>query len=280
MLVEHSFGDKVFFCNSGAEANEAAIKLARRYSWKNHGEGRSEIIAMENSFHGRTIATLSATGQKKFQVGFEPLLGGFTFVPFNDIGAIEKAASEKTCAVLLECIQSEGGVFVAEKEYLKKLREMTKARDILLILDEVQTGMGRTGKLFGYEHYGIEPDIMSLAKALGSGFPVGAIVAKDRVMDAFEPGTHAATFGGNPLASAAVVATINAILDEGIVAKCQAIGAYLAQGLASLRQKFPFIVDIRGMGLLLGIEFAMDVAPSCRTSSRKVSSFTRRKGMS
>ncbi len=261
LLVEHSFGDKVFFCNSGAEANEAAIKLARRYSWKNHGEGRWEIIAMENSFHGRTIATLSATGQKKFQVGFEPMLDGFTFVPFNDIGAIERAASEKTCAVLLECIQSEGGVFVAEKEYLKKLREMTKARDIMLILDEVQTGIGRTGKLFGYEHYGIEPDIMSLAKALGSGFPVGAIVAKDRVMDAFEPGTHAATFGGNPLASAAVEATINAIMDEGIVAKCQAIGAYLAQGLATLRQEFPFIVDVRGMGLLLGIEFAMDVGP-------------------
>ena len=193
---------------------------------------------MENSFHGRTIATLSATGQKKFQVGFEPLVEGFTFVPFNDMGAIEKAACRRRPArCMLECIQSEGGVFVAEKEYLKKLREMTKARDILLILDEVQTGMGRTGKLFGYEHYGIEPDIMSLAKALGSGFPVGAIVAKDRVMDAFEPGTHASTFGGNPLASAAVAATINTILDEGIVAKCEAIGAYLAQGLADLEAR-------------------------------------------
>ena len=264
LLVEHSFGDKVFFCNSGAEANEAAIKLARRYSWKNHGEGRAEIITMENSFHGRTMATLSATGQKKFQVGFEPLLDGFTFVPFNDMAAIERTASEKTCAVILECVQSEGGVFVAEKEYLKKLREMTEARDILLILDEVQTGMGRTGKLFCYEHYGIEPDVMSLAKALGSGFPVGAIVAKDRVMDAFEPGTHASTFGGNPLASAAAAATINTILDEGIVAKCEAIGAYLGQGLAALKRKFPFIIDIRGMGLLLGVEFTTDVAPIVR----------------
>jgi predicted acetylornithine/succinylornithine family transaminase len=264
LLVEHSFGDKVFFCNSGAEANEAAIKLARRYSWKNHGEGRAEIISMENSFHGRTMATLSATGQKKFQVGFEPLLDGFTFVPFNDMAAIERTASEKTCAVIVECVQSEGGVFVAEKEYLKKLREMTEARDILLILDEVQTGMGRTGKLFCYEHYGIEPDVMSLAKALGSGFPVGAIVAKDRVMGALEPGTHASTFGGNPLASAAAAATINTILDEGIVAKCEAIGAYLGRGLAALKRKFPFIIDIRGMGLLLGVEFTTDVAPIVR----------------
>jgi predicted acetylornithine/succinylornithine family transaminase len=261
LLVENSFGDKVFFCNSGAEANEAAIKLARRYSWKNHGEGRSEIIAMENSFHGRTVATLSATGQAKFQVGFSPLLPGFTFVPFNDLKAIERSLSERTCAVILECIQSEGGVFVAEKEYLKKLREMTQAKDILLILDEVQTGIGRTGKLFCYEHYALEPDIMSLAKALGSGFPVGAIVAKDRVMDSFEPGTHAATFGGNPLASAAVTATINTILEEGIVGKCETIGAYLLKGLLELKKKFPFIVDIRGMGLLLGIEFTTEVNP-------------------
>jgi len=261
LLVENSFGDKVFFCNSGAEANEAAIKLARRYSWKNHGEGRSEIIAMENSFHGRTVATLSATGQAKFQVGFSPLVQGFTFVPFNDLKAIEGALSERTCAVILECIQSEGGVFVAEKEYLKKLREMTEARDILLILDEVQTGIGRTGKLFCYEHYGLEPDIMSLAKALGSGFPVGAIVAKDRVIDAFEPGTHASTFGGNPLASAAVTATINTILEEGIVGKCETTGAYLLKGLLELKKRFPFIVDIRGMGLLLGIEFTTEVNP-------------------
>jgi predicted acetylornithine/succinylornithine family transaminase len=262
LLVDYSFGDKVFFCNSGAAANEAAIKLARRYSWKHHGEGRAEIIAMENSFHGRTLATLSATGQSVFHVGFSPLVDGFRFVPFNDIGAVEKALSAKTCAVILECVQSEGGVFVANKEYLKALREMTAARDILLILDEIQTGIGRTGKLFGYEHYGIEPDIMSLAKALGSGFPVGAIVAKDRVMEAFEPGTHASTFGGNPLASAAVTATINTILEEGVVAKCAAIGSYLHEGLLRLKAKFPaLIVDVRRLGLLLGIEFSTDVAP-------------------
>jgi predicted acetylornithine/succinylornithine family transaminase len=261
LMVNHSFGDKVFFCNSGAEANEAAIKLARRYSWKNHGEGRTEIVAMENSFHGRTIATLSATGQKKFSEGFNPLVEGFTFVPFNSMKTIEKTISAKTCAVIVECIQSEGGVFVADARYMKKLREFTAERDILLIIDEVQTGMGRTGKLFGYEHYAIEPDIMSLAKALGSGFPVGAIVAKDRVMGAFDPGSHASTFGGNPLACAAVTATIDTMMEEGVVARCSAMGAYLLQGLAKLKKEFPFVVDVRGLGLLLGVEFAFDVAP-------------------
>ena len=198
MLTEHSFGDKVFFCNSGAEANEAAIKLARRYSWKKYGEGRSTIIAMENSFHGRTMATISATGQPKFQVGFAPLQPGFVHVPFNDFEALEKHIDETTCAVMIELIQSEGGVFVADVEYVKKVRELTKNKDILLMLDEVQTGMGRTGTFFAYEQFGIEPDVMSLAKALGNGFPVGAIIAKDAVMAAFEPGTHASTFGGNP----------------------------------------------------------------------------------
>ncbi len=260
LIVENCFGDKVFFCNSGAEANEAAIKLARRYSWKNYGEGRSEIIAMENSFHGRTVATLSATGQKKFHVGFSPLVADFAFVPFNDLGAVEKALSDRTCAVILECVQSEGGVFVADYEYLRGLRDLTAAKDILLIFDEVQTGIGRTGRLFGYEHYDLEPDIMSLAKALGSGFPVGAIVAKNHVMDAFEPGTHASTFGGNPLAASAVVATINTILDEGIVGKCEKTGKYLYDGLLSLKKKFPFILDVRGKGLLLGLEFEMEVA--------------------
>ncbi len=262
LLVENCFGDKAFFCNSGAEANEAAIKLCRRYSWKHHGEGRSEIIAMENSFHGRTIATLSATGQTKFHVGFSPLVGDFVFVPFNDTSALEKAVTNRTCAVILECIQSEGGVFVAQTEYLRRVREITREKDILLILDEVQTGIGRTGKFFCYEHYGIEPDIMSLAKALGSGFPVGAIVAKDAVMDAFEPGTHASTFGGNPLASAAIIATINTILEEGIVGKCEKVGAYLYQGMLDLKKRYPsLIIDVRGKGLLLGVEFSTEVNP-------------------
>lgn len=257
LLVDNSFGDKVFFCNSGAEANEAAIKLARRYSWKAYGEGRFEIIAMENSFHGRTMATLSATGQEKFQVGFPPLLEGFSFVEYNDLDAIERAITPKTCAVMLELIQSEGGVHVADPEYIQKLRKITREKDILLILDEVQTGMGRTGKFFGYEHYDIEPDIISLAKALGNGFPVGAIVAKDQVMAAFEPGTHASTFGGNPLAASAVVATINTLLGEGILKNCETIGTYLYGGLVKKKKKFPFITDVRGKGLLLGIEMTI-----------------------
>ena len=261
LLVEHSFGDKVFFCNSGAEANEAAIKLARLYSWKKHGEGRSEIIAMENSFHGRTMATLSATGQAKFHVGFSPLLEGFTFVPFNDGGGLEKAISEKTCAIILELIQSEGGVYVADKEYVKLICELAGQKDILVILDEVQTGMGRTGKLFAYEHYGMEPDIVSLAKALGGGFPVGAIIAKEGVASAFEPGTHASTFGGNALACSAVVATVNTLIDEGIVANCEKMSRSLVEGLLALKRKFPVIVDVRGMGLLLGIELSVPGEP-------------------
>lgn len=258
MLVENSFGDKVFFCNSGAEANEAAIKLARRYSWGKYGEGRHEIITMENSFHGRTVNTLAATGQKKFGVGFEPLTKGFSHVPFNDFEALQNAVTDKTCAVMLELIQAEGGVYVADREYIFKLREFTKEKDIVLILDEVQTGIGRTGTLFAYEQFGITPDIMSLAKALGNGFPVGAIVATDDVMSAFVPGTHASTFGGNPLASAAVLATLNTIIDDKILKQAVEVGEYLHQGLLRLKEKFPFVLEIRGMGLIRGIELSLD----------------------
>ncbi len=258
MLVEHSFGDKVFFCNSGAEANEAAIKLARRYSWDRHGEGRHEIIAMDNSFHGRTINTLAATGQKKFGVGFEPLTGGFVHVPFNDLAAVESAITERTCAVMLELVQAEGGVYVADKEYVTGLRELTKEKDILLILDEVQTGIGRTGAFFAYEHFGITPDVMSLAKALGNGFPVGAMVATDAVMSAFVPGTHASTFGGNPLASAAVLATLNTLIDDSVIKNCADSGKYLCKGLLALKKRFPFIADVRGLGLIWGVELSID----------------------
>ena len=258
MLTEHSFGDKVFFCNSGAEANEAAIKLARRYSWKKYGEGRSTIITMENSFHGRTIATLSATGQTKFREGFAPILDGFVHVPFNDIEALEKSLDQTTCAVMIELIQAEGGVYVADREYVRKLRDITRDKDILLMVDEVQTGMGRTGTFFAYEQFGIEPDIMSLAKALGNGFPVGAMIAKDAVMEAFVPGTHASTFGGNPLAASAVIATINTLIDEDVIKNCAEIGKYLYKGLAALKKNFPFIIDIRGMGLIWGIEVTAD----------------------
>jgi len=258
ILVDNSFGDKVFFCNSGAEANEAAIKLARRYSWKKHGKERYEIIVMDNSFHGRTLCTLSATGQRKFWEGFDPLVEGFTYVPFNNIGALQKAISKKTCAVMLELIQAEGGIYVADKDYIKSLRALTKEKDILLILDEVQTGMGRTGKLFAYEHFDIAPDLMTLAKAMGNGFPVGALVGTDETMEAFEPGTHASTFGGNPLAAASVYATLTTILGEGILKNCTEMGKYLHKHLLSLKKKYSFITDVRGKGLIWGIELSID----------------------
>lgn len=258
LLVERAFGDKVFFCNSGAEANEAAIKLARRYSWKKYGPGRHEIVVMENSFHGRTVATLTATGQTKFHEGFEPLLPGFRYVPFNDIDSLEKGLSEQTSAVMIELIQAEGGIYLADVDYIKKVRELTAERDILFIVDEVQTGMGRTGKLFAYEHFGIAPDVMSLAKALGNGFPVGAMIATDKVAGAFEPGTHASTFGGNPLAAAAVVATLNAMADEDVLRTCVESGAYLRERLETLRKKYSFIAEIRGIGLIWGIELTID----------------------
>lgn len=258
ILVDHSFGDKVFFCNSGAEANEAAIKLARRYSWKKYGKGRHEIIVMNNSFHGRTLCTLSATGQQKFWEGFDPLMEGFAYAPLNDLEVLQKTASKKTCAVMLELIQAEGGVHVADRQYAKDLRAFTKENDILLIIDEVQTGMGRTGRLFAYEQFDIEPDLMTLAKALGNGFPVGALLGTDEVMEAFEPGTHASTFGGNPLAAATVYATINTLLGEGILKNCTDMGKYLHNHLVNLKKKYSFIKDVRGMGLIWGIELSID----------------------
>ncbi|MBP9561726.1 MAG: aminotransferase class III-fold pyridoxal phosphate-dependent enzyme, partial [Syntrophorhabdaceae bacterium] len=212
----------------------------------------------ENSFHGRTIATLSATGQPRFHEGFMPLLEGFRYCPFNDIDALKAMINEKTCAIMIELIQSEGGIYVAGKEYIQAIRRLADEKDILLIVDEMQTGMGRTGQFFGYEHFGIEPDIMTLAKALGNGFPVGAMIAKDRVMNAFVPGTHASTFGGNPLAMSAVIATLNTIIDEGIIKDCEAMGRYLFEGLMRLKQRFPFIIDVRGMGLILGIELSIN----------------------
>jgi len=257
LLCKYSFGDRVFFCNSGAEANEAAIKLARRYSWKKYGEGRFEIIVMENSFHGRTIATLSATGQPKFHEGFHPLLEGFKYCKFNDINGVKENINSKTCAIMLEPIQSEGGVYVADTEYIKELRKIADENDLLLIFDEIQTGMGRTGKFFCYEHFDVKPDIMTLAKALGNGFPVGAMIAKKEIMDAFVPGTHASTFGGNPLATSAVVATINTMVDEGIIKHCENMGKYLKEGLIRLKERFSFITDIRGMGLIIGIELSI-----------------------
>jgi acetylornithine/N-succinyldiaminopimelate aminotransferase len=260
-LVEHSFAKKVFFCNSGAEANEAAIKLARRYAHGKYGAARFEIITMLQSFHGRTMATLTATGQEKVQKGFEPLLPGFTYVPFNDLNAVEQAITPATAAIMLELVQGEGGVQVADQAYVKSLRALCRDRDILLILDEVQTGMGRTGTLFAYEHYGIQPDIMTLAKGLGGGLPIGACLATDEVAAAFTPGTHASTFGGNPLACSAALAVMRVLLEGRVLAQSRTVGQYLAKNLLELKDRHPNVKDARGLGLLQGLELTVDGKP-------------------
>jgi acetylornithine aminotransferase len=258
MLVDHSFADKVFFCNSGAEANEAAIKLARRYAHEKYGQGRYEIITMKNSFHGRTMATLTATGQEKVQKGFEPLVPGFAYVPFNDLTALEAAVSEKTAAVLLEPIQAEGGVHVADQAYLKGVRDLCRQRDILLVFDEVQTGMGRTGTLFAYEQMQVEPDIMTLAKGLGGGVPIGACLAKEDVARAFVPGSHASTFGGNPLACAAGLAVLRVLLEGKVLDQAKRIGGYLRKGLDECKERHHLVKEVRGLGLLQGMEVDID----------------------
>jgi predicted acetylornithine/succinylornithine family transaminase len=263
ILVKNSFADKAFFCNSGAEANEAAIKLARRYFKQLIGQNRFEIITALNSFHGRTLATLSATGQEKFKTGFEPLVPGFKHVEFNNIEAIENAVTKDTCAVMLEPIQGESGVKIPDPDYLTSVRKLCDRHGILLILDEVQTGIGRTGKLFAYEHYGITPDIMTLAKGLGGGVPIGAMLSTDKVAAAFEPGTHGSTFGGNPLACSAAVTTLEVLLeDDFILDQCRRMGKYFNKKLGELQKEFPSIVaEVRGMGLLVGMELTRDGAP-------------------
>jgi predicted acetylornithine/succinylornithine family transaminase len=259
MLVEHSFADKVFFCNSGAEANEAAIKLARKYG-NERGEGRYEIITATRSFHGRTLATLTATGQEKFWKGYDPLVPGFLYVPYNDPAAVEKAITPRTIGVMVEPIQGEGGINVPDKDYLKRLREICDARGLLLILDEVQTGIGRTGTLFAYEQSGVEPDIMTLAKALAGGLPMGAMLAKDGIAEVFVPGTHASTFGGNPLAAAAAVMTLQVILEDGIILdQCRRMGRYMMDGLRDVQKDFPQLVkEVRGVGLMVGMELSVE----------------------
>ncbi|MEW6570895.1 MAG: acetylornithine transaminase [Nitrospirota bacterium] len=260
LLVEHSFADKVFFCNSGAEANEAAIKLVRKYAKEKIDPGRFEIITAENSFHGRTLATLTATGQERFQKGFEPLVPGFTYVPFNDIRALNKAITANTCAILLEPIQGEGGVVLPDPDYLKEVRSLCDENNLALILDEVQTGMGRTGKLFAHEHFSMVPDVMTLAKGLGNGVPIGAMLATDRTASAFQPGSHASTFGGNPLVCAAAVATLETLLEDGfILDQCERMGKYFAEKLEYLKSKFPRLIkEVRGIGLMLGAELTRD----------------------
>ena len=259
-LTEISCADRCFFCNSGAEANEAAIKLARKWAGINRSDHCFEIITAKQSFHGRTLATVAATGQEKFQKNFQPIPAGFRYVPFNDVGALEAAITERTCAVMLEPIQAEGGVNVPDDDYLPQVRELCSERGILLILDEVQTGMGRTGRWFGYEHSQITPDIITVAKALGSGFPIGACLAKEDVANAFEPGDHASTFGGNHLACAAALATINVIEDEGLIVNAARMGSLLEELLTNELSEVPGFDHVRGRGLLLAVQFTSEVS--------------------
>jgi len=261
LLVEHSPFDRAFFCNSGAEANEAAIKLARKFARIHHGPERYGIITATNSFHGRTLATLAATGQEKYRKGFEPLPPGFKEVPFNDLKALEEAVDGSTCAVLLEPIQGEGGVIPATREYLQGARALCNREGLLLILDEVQTGIGRTGKLFAFEHYGVIPDIVTLAKGLGGGVPIGAVLAKEAVAAAFHPGDHGSTFGGNPLSCAASLAVLRTILEDGLLEHVATTGEYLLRRLRELQERSQVVLDVRGIGLMVAVELAVDAAP-------------------
>ena len=256
LLVEHSFADRVFFCNSGAEAIEGAIKLARRYAHERMEGHRYEIITMENSFHGRTLAAVTATAQKKYHEGFDPLPEGFRYVPFDDMAALAAAVTENTCGVLVEPIQGEGGIRIPSPGYLRELRNFCDDRGLLLLFDEVQAGMGRTGHLFAHEEWGVEPDIMTLAKALGNGYPLGALLAREPVASVFVPGTHASTFGGNPLGMAAGIAVMETLLEKGTLEHCRAMGNYLRSGLETLKKDHETIREVRGKGLMVGMELS------------------------
>jgi acetylornithine/N-succinyldiaminopimelate aminotransferase len=261
LLVENSFADRVFFCNSGAEANEAAIKLARKFARDKHGPGRHTIICMEGSFHGRTMATLSATGQAKVHAGYDPLLGGFRFVPFNDLEALKNAVDDSVCAIMLEPIQGEGGVVVPHPDYLKRLKDFCTEKELLLILDEIQTGMGRTGRLFAHEHFGMVPDVMTLAKALGNGLPIGAMLGTEELSTVFGPGSHASTFGGTPLVTAVSKAVVTSLLKDGWLDHCRETGEYFRKRLEGLIKTHPCIKGVRGLGLIVGLELDRPGAP-------------------
>ena len=267
-LCDHSFADRVFFCNSGAEANEAAIKLARRYG-SEQARGRNEVITALNSFHGRTLATLTATGQEKIRLGYDPLPAGFRQIPFNDLEAAEAAVDRRTAAILVEPIQGEGGVVAPDPSYVRGLRRLCDDRGLLLMFDEVQVGMGRTGRLFAYEHFGVEPDVMTLAKALGGGLPLGAMLARERVAESFPPGSHASTFGGNPLVCRAGLAVLETLLEDGLVERCEAMGSLLREGLEGLAGRFAFVREVRGKGLILGMEMELDCSTVIRECMRE-----------
>ncbi len=252
-IVHRAFDGKVFFCNSGAEASEAAIKLARAY-----GAGsRYEIISMLHSFHGRTLGALSATGQEKYRTGFEPLPGGFRYVPFNDLAAVERGMTDKTIAVMLELVQGEGGVHVADPQYVQGLRRLCSERNVLLIVDEVQTGIGRTGEMFAFKHYGIEPDVMTLAKALGGGLPIGAMVVKRAFADSLKPGMHASTFAGSPLVCKAALGVFKAVDGQHLLDNTRRMGAYAMECFLKMKARHGCIREVRGLGLMIGIELTM-----------------------
>ena len=259
-LVKKSVADRIFFANSGAEANEGAIKLAKIYHYKKGNVNKNEIITLINSFHGRTLTTVAATGQEKYQKPYKPLTPGFSHVAINDIDAIKSAVSENTAAIMLELIQGESGVHPVDIKYIKEVRTLCDENDILLIVDEVQTGMGRTGKLFAYEHFGIEPDIFTLAKALGNGVPIGAVCAKQFVADAFSPGDHGTTFGGNPLATCAGNAVLDIFEEEKIVENAAEVGAYFKEKLIEVANETGKIKEVRGFGLMLGAELLDPIA--------------------
>jgi acetylornithine/N-succinyldiaminopimelate aminotransferase len=254
LICDTSFGEKCFFANSGAEAIEAAIKLARKFGLTKKGEDAIEIITADGSFHGRTMGAMAATAQTKIQKGFGPLTPGFHYVPYGDLQAVEEAVTENTAAIILEPIQGENGIIVPPEYYLPGVREIANTENILLILDEIQTGMGRTGTLFAYEDSGIEPDVMVLAKGLAGGFPMGALVVGKKAADVFTPGDHASTFGGNPFVSAAAAAVITTTLEEGILDNCKKVGEYFIEQLKGLQKKFDFIKEVRGKGLMIGME--------------------------
>jgi acetylornithine/N-succinyldiaminopimelate aminotransferase len=260
-LCNHSFADRVFFCNSGAEANEAAIKLARKHSRERFGEGRFEVVTALASFHGRTIGTISATGQDKVKAGFDPLVPGFRYVPFGDMQALRKGITPQTCAIMLEPVQGEGGVNIPPAGFLEKVRALCDEFDLLLICDEVQVGCGRTGTLWAYEQEAIVPDIMTLAKALAGGPPIGAMLTTESLTESLGPGTHGSTFGGNPLVCSAALAALHTIVDDGVLDNCRAMGTYLVQKLAQLQGKYSFIREIRGRGLIIGMEMDIDGGP-------------------
>src|SRR5215470_16213934 len=255
------FGNgKVFFGNSGAEANEAAIKLARRYGHKDGG-GRFEIVATLGSFHGRTLATLSATGQEKYHQGFQPLVPGFRMAPFDDLAALERSVGDNTVAVMIEPIQGEGGVVVPQADYLKRVREFCDRSHLLMILDEIQVGVGRTGKFFAYEHAGVKPDIVTLAKALGGGLPLGAMIAKSDIASSLTPGSHGTTFGGNPVSCAAGLAIIDAIEHEGVLENTSRVGAYIIERLRNFARECDRIVEVRGLGMIIGVVLKDEARP-------------------